>query len=194
MWLLMNVDYETGEGIFGRNQIVKGTGLNSSTVYKVTSRLQTKYQVLSKQSNNHFTQISVLNWAKYQHHEEKVTSTVQTKEHVPERKGNTPLIIKEIKNIKKEASREYLISFPIDDFSDIDATEKQLRLEGEKAYNWCLAKGTTKKNYKAFLRNWVLKSFKKKSLEQPKQEYSFDPSGIARLAEVKQKLVIKTMH
>lgn len=94
-------------------------------------------------------------------------------------------------NQKLENSREYLKKFPLDDFSDIDATDKQIRLEGEKAYNWCLSNGKTKKDYKAFLRNWVLKNYKKKSGTTPTRadDYDIDEKGIARIKDMKEKML-----
>jgi hypothetical protein len=89
---------------------------------------------------------------------------------------------------KKErvyTSQKYLLDIPIEDFSDIDATEKQIRLEGEKAHNWLLAKGTTRKDYKAFLRNWILKAYKKKVVTEPTTEYEIDTNGLARIKRMK---------
>src|SRR6185437_16450187 len=79
-WIIWNVDYKTGKGSFGRKQIAIGTGLNESTIYKVTQRLTTKYQAIIVKSNNKFTLISVRNWARYQVTDEKVTGINQKKE------------------------------------------------------------------------------------------------------------------
>ena len=100
----------------------------------------------------------------------------------------------EIINHKSENSISYLQNFPIEDFSDFDASEKQIRLEGEKAYNWCKSKGTTRKDYKAFLRNWVLKVYKKKAVKQEEPKYEVDADGIARLKAMKTGFEIKGMN
>lgn len=88
---------------------------------------------------------------------------------------------------REDHSQKYLLNIPLEDFSDIDATEKQIRLEGEKAHNWLQSKGTTRKDYKAFLRNWILKTYKKKASTQPVQEYEIDSAGIARIKEMKER-------
>lgn len=92
-----------------------------------------------------------------------------------------------LKEEKGTSTQEYLTTFPIEDFSDIDATEKQIRLEAEKANNWLLSKGTTRKDYKAFLRNWVLKVYKKRVASQPTVEFEINPEGIARIKDMKAK-------
>lgn len=111
-WLLWNVDYETGKASFGRKQIAQGTGLNEATVYKVTQRLTTKYQAIDMKSNNKFTEFSVLNWARYQQDDPKVTQEVTTKEQVAVTKSNTlkEYKNKEIRNIYTPL-QEYLTAF-----------------------------------------------------------------------------------
>lgn len=112
--------------------------------------------------------------------------------------------IKESKvNIKKEnikekisSSQKYLENVSLEDFEDIEITEKQLRLEAERALNWLKAKGERKKDYKAYLRNWVLKVYKKKQGTMPShaQNYEIDPDGIARLREMKSNFKIRGME
>ena len=99
-------------------------------------------------------------------------------------------------NHKPETSRNYLKTFPIEDFSDIDATEKQIRLEAEKADNWLEAEGKRKKDYKAFLRNWVLKAYKKRAgtISTQADRYEVDESGMARLKELKNNNPLKGMQ
>ena len=104
--------------------------------------------------------------------------------------------IKESKVNKKEyMSPAYLLNIPIEDFSDIEASENQIRLEGEKALNWLKAKGTTKKDYKAFLRNWVLKTYKKKTVqvnlhqELPETSEEQRLKNIAKIEEMKKKIL-----
>lgn len=103
----------------------------------------------------------------------------------------------EIRNKKSEIiyekTKKYLTNFPIEDFSDIDATEKQIRLEAEKALNWLVANNKKKANYKAFLRNWVLKIYKKKISQKDEPVYEYDVEGIARLKKMKEGFVVKGM-
>jgi hypothetical protein len=91
-----------------------------------------------------------------------------------------------------ESSPSYLLNIPLEDFKDIEASERQIRLEGEKAHNWILAQGKIKKNYKAFLRNWVLKTFHKKpqnAVTLPDLPTEVSESGLAKLAEMKKKIL-----
>ncbi len=68
---------------------------------------------------------------------------------------------KEEKDLKKSIA--YLSSFPLEDFAEIDITEKQLRLEAQKALNWLKSEGKRKKDYQAFFVNWILRNYKMKS-------------------------------
>lgn len=97
-WILLNVDFETGVGTFGKKQISEGTGIKLGTIYKVVTRLQKKYSVLSTKSSQSYTQISVLNWAKYQHSSDEVVSTVQETQSGAYKKGSPIIRNKEIKN------------------------------------------------------------------------------------------------
>lgn len=205
-WILMNVDYQTGIGTFGRTQIARGTGLKNSTVYKVATRLQEKYQVLSIKSNNHFSEISVLNWAKYQQGDQEVASTVQEKEHVTSKESSTIKEYKEIKNkeIKKESiekenlSFSYLENIPEQDVEYFvqtwDLTKSQLQIKAEQLADYCRAHNRKYKDYKAFLRNAVSKDFKVRPMSSPSTEYEFDASGVAKIKALKrQTYEIKTM-
>lgn len=107
---------------------------------------------------------------------------------------------REDKNIKKEnkkeksfISQEYLENIPLEDFEDIEITERQLRLEAEKALNWLKTNGVRKKDYKAFMRNWVLKNYKKKpeTIPTQAQNYEVDENGLARLKEMKKNFHMK---
>lgn len=103
----------------------------------------------------------------------------------------------EIRNKKLENTIEYLTKFPIEDFVDIDGTEKQIRLEGERALNWLKGKGQTRKDYKAFLRNWIIGPYcplKKKVEKAPEPKYDFDENGLARLKKLTSGFQVKGMN
>ncbi|MDQ5950983.1 MAG: hypothetical protein QG639_260 [Patescibacteria group bacterium] len=164
-WLLLNVDYKTGIGTFGRAQIARATGLKDNTVYKVTGRLHEKYQVINIKSNNKFTEFSVTNWAKYQQDIDEVTGSVHEKEQ--ERPRNVTLY-KEERNKNKEYIREsnsvqYLLKIPLSDISlfheKFQCSTEQITSKGEDLYNYCKAKGKKYSDYKAFLRNALMKDF-----------------------------------
>lgn len=202
-WLLMNVDYQTGVGTFGRNQIAQGTGLKPNTAYKVTTRLHEKYQVLSLQSNNKFTTISVLNWAKYQHDEKPVTGTVKVSSHVTSKKSNTIKEYKELKNkeLKKESiekenhSLTYLENLPLEDIyyftTTWELTETQLKKKALQLADYCRYKNKKYSNYKSFLRNAVSKDFKIRPVYSipPIEQIEIDPDGIAKVQAIKNQLM-----
>ena len=93
----------------------------------------------------------------------------------------------------------YLTSFPLEDFSDIEASSSQIKLEAEKALNWLKSNGKTKKDYKAFLRNWVLKTFPKKKIKAvekpdlPEMSEEQRKQNMLRLNEMRGKLDIKSI-
>lgn len=94
------------------------------------------------------------------------------------------------------STQKYLENVPFEDFKDIEITEKQLRLEAEKALNWLKQKGEKKKDYKAYLRNWVLKTYRKKTNTYPTQadKYEIDSNGVARLKAMKSNFKIGGME
>lgn len=195
-WLLMNVDYKTGKGTFGKKQISEGTGVKVGTVYKVVTRLQKKYSVLSNKSSQLYTEISVLNWAKYQQLESDGVSTVQETKPTASKKSNTIKEYKEIKNIRIKESIEkitssfsYLENIPEQDeeyfVQTWDLTRSQLRIKAEQLADYCRAHNKKYKDYKAFLRNAVSKDFKVRPMSEPSTEYEFDSNGIARLKKIK---------
>lgn len=98
-------------------------------------------------------------------------------------------IEKNRKEEKLSSTFEYLKNVPLKDFEDIEVTEKQLLLEAEKARNWLKSKGERKKDYKAYLRNWVLKNFKLRTsptVANTADKYEIDENNIARLKQMKQ--------
>lgn len=67
IWLLINVNRQTGKMIIGRFATSRQVGLNPSTFRDVISRLEKTHKVLTTASTTgRYTEISVLNWAKYQ--------------------------------------------------------------------------------------------------------------------------------
>lgn len=61
----------------------------------------------------------------------------------------------------------YLKGIPKEDVSELvsiyDISESQIKLLADKILVYCESKGRTYKNYKAALRSWVMKDFKKRS-------------------------------
>jgi hypothetical protein len=96
LWLLLHVDKKTGIVTIGRYLIAKELNLNPNTIYKVLSRLEKKYEIVTQSSNNRFTTISLLNWAKYNQYNETVTQDGKNKVKTKEKQSNT---IQDIKTI-----------------------------------------------------------------------------------------------
>jgi len=79
-WILLSVDRADGKWKTGRFLLSDLTGINANTIYKALLRLEEKHKVVTLSSNNKFTEISVLNWAKYQSLADLVTPSVTTKQ------------------------------------------------------------------------------------------------------------------
>lgn len=103
LWLLIHVDKSTGIVTTGRFQIATSLRLNSNTVYKILQRLEKKYKIVTLNSNNKFTEISLLNWSKYQSVVEAVTQVGNNKVTTKEQQSNTKQEYRS-KNISKDIS------------------------------------------------------------------------------------------
>ena len=99
MAILLYVKTSTGTYTAGRYQLSEMTGLNPETVRKALKRLEKKWKIISTQSTNRFTEIKVLNWAKYQGRDDD--STTQSTNKVPT-KYQQSTTKKEIRTKKEE--------------------------------------------------------------------------------------------
>lgn len=94
MLLLMKAD-KTGRGSIGRFTDSARVKMKPITFYKVLSRLQKKYDLVTLNSNNKYTSFSLLNWAKYQSSTSRVTQSSNNKVTTKEQQSNT---LQEYKN------------------------------------------------------------------------------------------------
>lgn len=171
-WIIWNVDYATGKGTFGRKQIAEGTGLKEPTVYKVTTRLREKYQAIGMKSNNQFTEISVLHWAKYQQDTQEVSGIGNEKYQVAVMKSNT---IKEYKNkeirIEEDVEQPQKISNRINltkgqamaflkEFQGM--TSSELKEQVEKCNDYMNMSSENYNNPGLFLKKWLTRYRKEK--------------------------------
>ena len=103
IYLICNVDRKTGSMTIGRFWLSERLRFNSNTIYKVLKRLEKKYKIVTQSSNNKFTTITLLNWAKYQPTNNKVTQDGNNKVTTKEQQSNTLQEVenKELKNIPK---------------------------------------------------------------------------------------------
>jgi uncharacterized protein with von Willebrand factor type A (vWA) domain len=205
-WLLTNVDRKTGKMTIARFWTSEVLRLNPNTFKDVIKRLEKKYKVITTKSTNKMTEISVLNWAKYQFTEEATPAPtpLQTPTKHQQNTNKTPLI-QEVKNIRiknkeerVENSLSYLTNIPDVDVEYFvqtwDLTKSQLHKKAEQLVNYCEMHNRKYKNYKAFLRNAISGDFKARPMSQPSTEYEYDSKGIARIKEMKTKLMTKTME
>lgn len=70
IWLLTTVDRHTGKRTIGRFQGAEAVKMNPNTFKDVLKRLEEKHQIITTKTTNKFTEISLLNWDKYQSQEE----------------------------------------------------------------------------------------------------------------------------
>lgn len=91
IWVLLNVDKNTGTIKIGRKWLSGLLGLNPNTFYGCLTRLSQTYRILETTTidNNQATQIRVLNWAKYQSTNEETTTTKNKTSIVSQLSRNT---------------------------------------------------------------------------------------------------------
>lgn len=161
IWILCTVDYKTGKMRFGRFNASTILDINPNSLYHVISRLSKKYKIINIKTNNKFSEVSVLNWAKYQMDIPRRTGGRTSKEH----QKNTNQEVIEIKERDSKSLKSYLLNISIEDLqefsSKFNATESQIQLKGQELYDWVESKGKEKtiKDYKATLRTALRKDY-----------------------------------
>lgn len=97
-WILLTVDRKTGKMSLGRKWASSYFSMNESTFYKAIKRLEKKYKVVSLVTAKvtiKYTEVSVLNWAKYQQKTDEVTTSVTIRE---QSSNNQVTHIQEVEN------------------------------------------------------------------------------------------------
>lgn len=102
VWLLLHVDKKTGEFRTGRFIIAGSLKLNPNTVYNVLQRLEKKYLIINNKTNNKYSTISLLNWAKYQVPPLLSTQAVNNKSTTNQQQINT---IQEVRIENREITK-----------------------------------------------------------------------------------------
>ena len=98
-WILLSVDRKTAKMKIGRIWASAYFTMPQSTFYKALKRLEQKYKVVDLSGNNQFTEIRVLNWAKYQAENSAGTGSEQQRNTLQE-------VEKENKNYDEKSSDE----------------------------------------------------------------------------------------
>lgn len=199
--IVSNADDEgrlPGNALYLASSIFPYKGLSVQKATLIRDEVLSKMHSANLYSVDGKEYIQLQNWSSYQSINKPTKSKYPPlpKDYRSTTVALPPNRIEENRKEKKgiETTREYLKNFSIEDFSDIDATEKQIRLEAEKALNWLLSKGTTRKDYKAFLRNWVLKVYKKKVAMVDEPKYDIDENGLAHIRKLKMDFAVKGMN
>ncbi len=172
IWLLTIVDKKTGIAKIGRSWGSTCVKLKEPTFYKVLKRLEKKYKIVTTNSNNQFTEVSLLNWAKYQA-VDKLVSGVGNNEVTTKYQPSNTIQEYRIKNKRERGIRntkDYLLSIPLEDIQAYqiicDASEHEIRDKGAALHDWLGSKGKQYKNYYLFLRGALRRDYpKNKSLK-----------------------------
>lgn len=171
-WLLINVDYETGKRTMGRFQISDELGIKPNTLYKVLHRLEKKWGVIQLTSQKTYTEVLVVNWAKYQHNKSDESNASQT----PVKQSSTTSNTKQERRIKNNTiagvsnpfgSTTYLKELPLEDLTNFNltynATKAQIQDEAQQIILYCESKGKKYSNYRSTLQSWLLRKYGKRS-------------------------------
>ena len=177
IWLLISVDRNTGKIKTGRFWLSEILKVNPNTLKDVTKRLDKKYKIITTHSTNRYTEISLLNWSKYQ---SRVVPTPQeiTNETPTEHQQNTTnqeVKNKRIKNLSPIIplnKYSHLEDIHDDDLQDISTNYNVpmylVKLQHEQLTNYCESSGKKYKNYKSALRNFVLRAASEQMNRQQK--------------------------
>ena len=92
-WLLLKVDRKTGKKTVGRFWASGELGMKPTTFYQGLKRLEKKWKVLTLNADNEKTEVSLINWHKYQSNDKANDNQMTTN-----RQRNDTL--QEVKNIR----------------------------------------------------------------------------------------------
>lgn len=175
--ILMSVDRNTGSFKSGRLALAQLLKVHPSSLRNALKRLESKYEVISTFRTTTHTEITVLNWSKYQGDND----TEDNKRTAKGQRKDSPYIQEErIENIERDTpvshpskelhkTREYLTHIPEQELTELSTTYKASKLEvknkAEDLHNWALSKGRIYKDYRAFLRNALAKDYGKKETD-----------------------------
>ncbi len=178
IWLLISADHKTGKIKVGRFWLANLLDMNPNTLKDVVKRLEKKYKIITTTSTSKFTEITLLNWAKYQSRmiPTPLDDTSPTPAGHQQNTSRTPLVKnkeyknKEIRNIYSDL--EYLREIPESDIEEYykkyEVTRGEVRVLAEKLYLWCVTENESKKNYRTFIMNRLLDKYGFRSTLQVK--------------------------
>lgn len=179
-WLLINVDRETGSRTIGRFLVSEELGINPSTFYKVVQRLEKKWGVISVKSNNKYSTVWIVNWAKYQHRDTQEGKPTVNKVQTDGKQSNTKqeLENRELKNIEEEEQFEKIPNNLVISRSQILAyakefvgiTSEEIKTQRELCNRYMAMSSSDYSNPGLFFRKWLERYWKKEiSLRKQKR-------------------------
>jgi len=127
-WIMLTVDRRSGEMTLGRFWASEYFGMNPNTFYSVLKRLENKFKVTTHSSNNKFTTIRVLNWAKYQDKDNEVTQAINNPTTTKQQPDNT---LQEVKNIRIKNNGKPLQNVEVSELIDYLKTKLHLPILDE---------------------------------------------------------------
>ncbi len=81
-WLMLKVDRTTGKKTTGRFWASTELGIKPTTFYRGLKRLEKKWKVVTLQVTGKATEISLINWNKYQHDNTSSNTSVTHRSHI----------------------------------------------------------------------------------------------------------------
>jgi hypothetical protein len=171
IWLLLKVDRKTGKKTVGRFWASEELGIKPTTFYQGLKRLEKKWKVLTQKTNNKFTEISLVNWYKYQSNDNAndnaMTTNRQQNDTLQEVKN------KELRNKEEEKIPNRLILSKgmkiayAKEFKGITTIEiEEQRLKCNAYMNMS---SSTYKNPGLFFRGWLERYLREKNIKISKQ-------------------------
>lgn len=179
-WLLLKVDRTTGRKITGRFWASEELAMKPITFYKALKRLEKKYKVVTLLVTGKATEISLINWEKYQSSNTSGNTSVTHEEHI----SNTSVTLynnREVKNkeMKKKIqpkisnrlilSRGQLIAYAKE---FIGLTTSEIKEQREKCNAYMNMSSENYTNPGLFFRKWLTRYQGEKKVEESKVSVS----------------------
>lgn len=168
------IDLKPGMFVMGREEFGASVGVSGSTAWYWLLQFEADSRVDIKKTVKGSV-VTIKNWVE----DQGVDSTVDNKKTTDEQQMNTNKNVKNVKNVKKEDADASEQDFSFGSIHSIDqAVLRQLADKHDTAIatvtscwddakNWLLANGKRKKNYKAFLENWLKRDLARERRNKP---------------------------
>lgn len=196
IWILMKVNYKTGELTTGRFIAAEVLKMKPRTFHKaLLERVQNKYKLVTLSSDNRKTTILVNKWKLYQRDSDtssdtQVTTKGQQSDTIQEVRSKNKEY-KHIDSLNEELAREVATQYSVP-LVAVTKLSEDLRL-------YCQSKGKKYANYKAALQNWVRRAVDQKRIPkidtQPTadDDPDYDPEiakkNLAKIMEMKKNVL-----